>query len=274
MGKSSGTTKSVSATNPATFQQPYIDKLLGESQRLYDTAGPQFFPGSTVAGFTPSEQLGQQMLSSQAYANSVNTDNLSPAVHYGLTAYNVADNPVVKSMSDAATNPIMTQLREQVLPGIRSGATLTGTQGSTRQGIAEAQGIERGTRAAMDTSAGIYGNAYQQGLNLLSNTLGQQPALMTMAYQPGQIVSGVGAQERDLAQAKINEDIARWTYNQQLPYTMLAEYGNAVSKPFGGTSANEVVATGDNTGQSIGAGLAGIGSILSIINALKGLGIG
>ena len=270
MGKSAGSTTNTSSTGPSTFQQPYINKLLSEADRLYNTGGPQFFPGNTVAGFTDTEKAGQQaILGNAAKQTSFWDSNVPEAVRVGLNSYDVASNPVVANAAKAATNPIMTQLKEEVLPGISSGAISSGGLGSSRQGIAQAQGIERASRAAMDTSAGVYNQAYAQGLSALGNTLGLMPSLQQASFVPGAAQSAVGAQERELNQAKINEDMARYSYNQNLPFQNLVEYGNTVSKPFGGTSTSAVQATGNSSNQTIGAILAALGLGTSIWDWLK-----
>lgn len=265
MGKSAGTNKTVAATNPASFQQPYIDQMLSEAQKLYGQEGPQFYPGSTVAGLSDAQIQANNMLTDKAVQSTQFMDDwMQPAIKTALTSYDVANNPVVAGMAQSAVNPIIQQLKEQVLPGIRSGAIAAGSMGGTRQGLAEAQGMERAARAAMDTTSQIYGNAYQQGLQQLSTTLGQTPALQNTLYQPAQVIAGIGEQQQKLDQANINEQIARWTYGQQLPYTKLQEYANIVSKPLGGQSTSEVTATGGGATQTIGGILAGLGTLLNI----------
>ena len=47
-------------TAPWKPQQDPIKYGLSESQRLYDTGGPQYYGGETLAGFTPAEQRAQR----------------------------------------------------------------------------------------------------------------------------------------------------------------------------------------------------------------------
>lgn len=270
MGKSAGTNRTVSTTSPPSFQQPYIDQLLHDSQNLYQQDGPQFYPGSTVAGLTNGQIQANNLLTDRAAQNTQFQDDwMMPAVKTALTAYDVGNNAALEGAANAAIRPIMQQLNEQVLPDLRSGAVASGTLGGTRQGIAEGQGLERAARAALDTTSSMYGNAYQQGLGLLSNTIGQMPAIQSMSYQPGQILAGIGDQQRQLDQARIDEDVARWTYNQQLPYVKLAEYGNQIARPFGGQSESDVTATG-GASQTIGGILSGLGSLIDLWRTIGG----
>ena len=47
-------------TAPWKPQQSKIKYGLSEAQRLYDTGGPQYYGGKTLAGFTPAERKAQQ----------------------------------------------------------------------------------------------------------------------------------------------------------------------------------------------------------------------
>jgi hypothetical protein len=246
--------------------------MMQESKRLYEGSGPNFFPGSTVAGFNQNDIMAQNLLKDKASETAQFRDtNVMPAVQTGLNSYDVANNPVVQRMAQASTQPIIQQLNEEVLPNIRSGAIAQGSLGGSRQALAEGQGMGRAAQAAMNTSAGVYGSAYGQGLGLLSSNLGQMPAIQNLAYQPGQVLAGVGEQQRNMEQSKINEDIARYTYNEQLPYQKLTEYSNLIGKPFGGQSTSEVTATGGETGQTIGGVLAGLGTVLDLWRKYKEL---
>lgn len=269
MSKGTGTTRSTSTSGLPGFQEPYVGSMLSEAKRLYDSPGPSFFPGSTVAGFQPAETLGANYLQETAARNAQQNDELlKPALGTALTAYQVDQNPVVQNMAQQATQPIIQQLREEVLPGIKSGAIGAGQIGGSRQGIAEAQGMERAAQQAMNTKAGILANAYSQGLSTLVSGLGMSPALQQNAYAPGMVLAGVGEKERGLEQARIDEQVARHQYEQNLPYQKLMEYANLIKSPFGGTQTSEVSAEGGGVGQAIGAGLTGGALLIDILKKL------
>lgn len=268
MGKSSGTTKTVSSSAPAGFQQPYIDQMLSEAQRLYGSAGPGFYPGSTVAGFTgPETAAGNYLQKTAGDMANFNVTDLLPGVQYGLKAYDVANNPVVAGAARAAINPVFQQLEQSTLPQIRQQSVGVGGYGGSRQGIAEGVATGQAARSAQDITAQMYNQAYQQGLNTLSNTIGQIPTVQAAQVQPGTVLSAVGSQQRAMDQARINEEIARYNWGQALPYQKLAEYANLVSKPLGGTGTSEVMASGGGGWeQSLGGILGLIGSIPGLID--------
>lgn len=243
MSKSGGTTRSIAQSGPPSFQQPHVNNLFSEAQRLYNSPGPSFYPGSTVAGFAPAEQEASRFFQGSAAPRTDELGNLGmDAFKFGTkTALDPGNNPFLQSSISAATRPIFDHLTESVLPNIRGGYVASGTYGGSRQGIAEGLATSRASRDAMDIGAQMSSNAYNTGLQTFQNTLGQLGNVQQAQLLPGQILSSVGAQERDMSQAQIDEQIARHTYNQNLPYTKLTEYGNLISRPFGGTSESTVI---------------------------------
>jgi hypothetical protein len=85
--------------------------------------------------------------------------NISEAARY-------ADNPYLSGQVDAAMRDARRQVSEQALPQIARDAALTGNIGSSKRGLAEGV-VQRGlAEKTADVSAGLRGDAYNQGLNL------------------------------------------------------------------------------------------------------------
>ena len=156
----------------------------------------------------------------------------------------------------------------QILPSIRNNSRLAGTYGGSRQGIAEGLATQGALNKAGDITSSMssqeYNNAQQRGLQTLSFL----PTLNQMLLQPGQVLSGVGETQRGMSQATLNDLIAKWDYNQQLPYQKLTEYGNVIRSPFGSTGTSEVVGPQPSTANQV---LGGISSLPALINFFRGL---
>ncbi|HSW65366.1 MAG TPA: hypothetical protein VLH56_18965 [Dissulfurispiraceae bacterium] len=257
MSKSAGTTSTTTSSALPSFQQPYVDQMLGEAQKLYGTGGPQFYPGSTVEGFTQQETEGRNLL--QATAGDMynrNVTQLTPAVGQALGAFDVANDPTLRSAAEAAIRPVYRGLTEEALPAIRREAVGTGNLGASRQGIAEGLAISRANQTAADTTAQMYNAARSQGLDALVSTLGMYPTLQSAYATPGTLMTGLGEQERAMNQARTNEDMARWSYEQNLPYQALADYSNYIRGTYGGQGTSEVTAEGGSDWLSaLGLGL-------------------
>lgn len=100
------------------------------------------------------------------------------------------DNPQLQRMAEAATRTgqraygdavedSTTALTESILPSIRSGATMAGGYGGSRQGIAEGRALAERERtlgrnarelgiASEDAAAGLFGNAYESAQNRMA----------------------------------------------------------------------------------------------------------
>lgn len=241
-----------------------------EAARLYSTPGPSLFPGSWTAGFTPAEQSGQAGVLKQA------TGSLPAIAQQAQNAYNFGTgavlnpdaNPYARAHGDAIIRPIYQNLTESILPNIRAGATATGNLGSSRTGISEGLAAGRTSQAAADALGTFYSNAYGQGLNTFSNTLGQTKAVQDAQLAGPTAEADVGAQQRAMEQAKIEEAKTKYAYEQALPYTKLAEYANLVKGPFGGTSESTLEGPPPSTVANVLGGSLGV---LALIQQLKQL---
>ena len=175
MGKSAGQTRNVSTSGALPFVQPSYEKTVNEANRLYDQPGPGYYPGQAVAPFADAEKAGQeylagmapqladffkwtqkpflegQMTGSNQFLNPLNQSigttqsTLGPTQMFGEDALNfalglpqnIAKNPVVTGAIDAAMQPSIRGLTEQVLPQLRTGFASSGQYGGTRQSLAK-----------------------------------------------------------------------------------------------------------------------------------------
>lgn len=267
MGKQAGTTRNVSTTGPADISRPFIESLLSRAETQFAGGPPQYFPGSTVAPLTPRETAaGSQIEGVAGDLGAQFAGTINPALNFALTdALNVGSNPFLAQAAEGAVRPIFQNLTESVLPNIRQESIAAGSAGSTRAGLAEAQAVERTSRAALDATNQLYSNAYGQGLSTLLSGLNLVPQLQQAQLAGPQALAGVGAQERAVEQARLNEEVQRYLFNQAAPYQALQEFGNIVSRPFGGESTSTVEGTPASTTQQI-AGL-----IATLLPAVPGL---
>lgn len=271
MGNSAGTTKTTSTSSLPAFQQPYVEKVMGEAQNLYNAPGPLYFPDATVAPVNSTQQTGQSFLTGEAARQAnINETQVTPGLETMLNAYKVQNNPVVADYAKAAIDPIQQALMKTVLPGIRSGSVMSGTLGGSRQALAEGSAIGNATREMGNTTAGIYNNAYNQGMASLAQGLQMSPALQQSGYMPGQVVSAVGDVQQQQQQKQIDAAMQKWAYEQALPYQKLVEFSNLINGQYGGQGSSEVKAEGSGTTQTIGSILAGLGLTPWLIDIFKG----
>jgi hypothetical protein len=247
---------------------------------------PERYGSSTVAGFDPSQVAGQQGALGSAGVQTglarsgAGTSNawLDPA------KLDVSNDPIVQANIASAQRPVWDQLMEVALPGVRDSAERTGNFGSSRQGIAEGVAVGKATKAAGDIASGITSKAYDTNVDAQLKALGLLP--QTSAVQTGgdATTSAVGDVRQALEQARLNETVGNFNYDQLAPFLQSKEImamlsgipgGSTVSTASGPTrnpltSALGGAASGAALGSAIMPGIgtgvgAGIGGLLAFL---------
>jgi len=134
-------------------------------------------------------------------------------------------------MARGAVSDVMAGLAPE-MANIRSGAIQSGGYGGSRQGIAEGTALAGAADAATRAAADIYGQAYGQGLQAQQNTLGMTGDIMSAGFQPYTALAASGLDQQQREQALINDAMAKFQFEQALPYERLSQYTSAL----GGTS--------------------------------------
>jgi hypothetical protein len=105
------------------------------------------------------------------------------------------------------------------------------------------------------------------------NALNAVPGYAQADYADMAQLADVGRQREAMAQALINDQIARWNFEQQMPADKLAQYAQLIRGDFGGTrsttapySSGAGILGGATAGAGAGAPFgpwgAGVGAIL------------
>jgi hypothetical protein len=250
---------------------------------------PQAFPGQTVAGFDPAQVAGQQTLVNQAQGNVTNLGNaaLQASQFFLGPGLDPATNPFLQSAIEAAVRPIQTNLTETALPAIRGEAITSGQFGGSRQGLAESGAITGASRAIGDTAGSLANQGFQASLEAGIRALGLAPQTGSLLFQPGGVLSAVGAERQNQQQRLIDADINKFLQEQLLPFLSAKEIaGIAFGIPNqssiasgttqgGGVSPIQGALGGAATGAAIGSIFPGIGTVigggLGAIGGLLGL---
>lgn len=251
-----------STTRPPEFQQRHIDRAFEDARRLYLNNNLEYYPGQTVADQNAAEQAAQSRLSQYARGGAQQgADSLLSGLQYSTgEGLDVGNNPYVQRSIEAAIRPTTDTLMREILPSIRTNAAATGNVGSSRQGIAEGLAISDANRQSQDTAARMMGDAYQAGLGNLGRALAAGPQTIQAGSMPAGYLGQVGAAERSYEQALIDENIQRYNFEQQAPYTELQQYLNVIGQNFGGTTTTQNTQGGVSGGNSV---LGGLGTGLS-----------
>ena len=224
-----GSTNTVTKSDPWAQQQPYLTSGFQSAKDLYNpggSGGPQYFGGSTYAPPTDLQNAG---------LSQVGNLGLN-----GTAAGNAASNADVQGIN--GSQGFFNNIASQVLPQI---------QGQFASGNRMDSGLA--TRAA---TSGL-GSAW---MNNQLNYMNQAPTLNNMQMQGAAGAATAGQEQQTNNQANINDQIQRFNYNQQLPYSNLNNYMNLIQGNYGGTSTASQPYFNNILGQ-LGAGAGGLAAL-------------
>ncbi len=258
----SSTTQTVKQ-DPWAPIQPYLKDVASEAQRLYRFPGPAFFPGQTYAGFDPMQEMAHELAYNQIQPMGELANRMGGAVYSGLSN-DVFNNPALGSMANTIQRRMGDQFSEQWMPNIRN-ASINMGQGTTGSGYNKAAAMATGRAAEGigDSLANLYGGAYNTGLEQQARMAALGPQVMQTALAPSQIASSIGGQRQQMQGQQTTEDIARFGYQEGLPYNKLADYGATIGTgiPGSGTSTStgaQRLSGGNPLLGAIGGGLSGL----------------
>ena len=224
-----------------TMQTP---GALPSAAAWFQQPGMGYFPGQTVAGFNPMQQnaWGAGLAGAGQVAGMVDQfgrgfmNYLSQPGQF-TPSMDWFNNPHMQAAVQGAINPMIQSFERQTMPGIST--AFSSQPGSTRQGIAQGLALSDLNQQIGDTSSRMYANMYQQGqqsyLNDMRNQLQarqaawqQAPGMMSAWSQgimsPYEMMSGIGGQQQQLAQARLSGEMDRWNYYRDLPQQRLNQY--------------------------------------------------
>lgn len=205
----------------------------------FGTTPMPYYPGATVAGFTPNQQASWQT-GMDAYANAMpQAQNMAQWAEQAQNAYANFDpfnNPALNQMATDYRNQMNQQYDRFTAPQTQYSAQAAGQMGSSRHGIAEGLARSDLNNTISQGLNTLYGNAYQQGLNnqtsMLQNQAGFLNQLQNSYMAPYNMQRGlsqyqmdVGSQQQAMNQANIGAEMDRYNYYQNLPYDQLSKYG-------------------------------------------------
>ncbi len=251
-------------------QQRNVDTLLAGALDYFNSGGREFFPGSTVAQFDPSQTEGQGQLLN--FASGTGQDLVNRAISgndFFLDPENIMDPnriPGFQGSVDDLTRGYTQNLTENVLPAVRGGATAAGQFGGSASGIGQALTAERSNQGLSDSLANMYMGAYGQGLDMFNQAQNRAPGLFALGAAPGRLTSSVGDVRQAQDQRNIGEDVARHNFGQNEPIVLLnlLKQLTGSSGEYGGT----VESQGESRTTTSSSPLQALGGLLSLATML------
>jgi hypothetical protein len=281
MSGPSDTQTTIQKSEPWAQQIPYlvgdpkkgIPGLFPEANRLYQSAGPLYYQGQTVADMSPERAAALTAQAARAQTGSPLMTTSKAELGKTLGGAYLNANPYLQGAIDAASRGVTRNYQDAVAPGIDSAFSLAGRYGSGAH-VAAHDAAEKNLAAQLGDLAGNLGyQGYATERANMLNALNAVPAYAQADYADIAQLSDVGRQREAMAQALINDQIARWNFEQQMPADKLAQYAQLIRGDFGGTQSTTAPyssGAGILGGATSGAGLGsmfgpwgtGIGAVL------------
>lgn len=260
---------STTSSSPWKDQQPFLKTGFQRAQSDVLNSPGEFYPNSTVVPFAPQTEQALQMQEQRALSGDPTVQAGASQVGGTLQGDFLNSNPYLSQAITNATDPVMEQFRENVLPGIQSGFSSAGRYGSGLQ----AQAQQRAGEAAMDQASQIaqnmsyknYGDERDRQLRAatLAPTYGQQ------AYGDIAQLAGAGQAREQLAGNYMQEDIDRFNFEQNAPKDALADYMALIGGGQYGRESSTSTPYYTNTASNI---MGGLSSAAGIAGSLFGKG--
>jgi len=234
-GGGSQTQSTVSELDPTV--KPYVSYGLGEAQKLYQTAGPSYYPGQTY--ISPSTQTQQALQAAQSRA--LQGSPLVPQAQQTVSGLQQAVNPALQGYQQLQAGSGITTGLNPALPSYQqllgggSNLSLPGTQ-TTASGAylgsnpyfnaALMQGAQAATTNYLDAinqarSGASLAGRYGSGAATELQSRAQQNLANALAQQAGQLTYSQYGMERGLQEGALGRlsDISGQQFQQQLAAT-------------------------------------------------------
>lgn len=218
MGSKQATSTATNTSEPWQDQKPYLQQGFSEAQKIYQGADPKFFPGSTVAGFSPEQQQAQTLATQRATGGNQTMD----------AAENWTQKAIGGQFSqDPYQSQVFQNIQSKVMPSVNAQFSSAGRYGSGAH-------ADTATRALTESFAPYASQMYQQGVDRQQSAAGMAPTFAQNDYADIAALQDVGQQKQLLGQSEIDDARARFDYAQDLPYNKLSQYQAAIGGNWGG----------------------------------------
>jgi hypothetical protein len=230
-GSGGGTSETKSELDPTV--RPYVEYGLGEAKNLYQTTTPEYFAGQTYVSPSAQTESALAQAEAQARAGSPLTGAALNQQLGTVQGQYLGANPYFQAAMQPAVQTA-TQAYNDAIKQAQGSASMAGRYGSNVS--ADLQNRAAGTLAT--TLTGKAGElAYQNYANERARQEAaalQAPQLAQSRFQDINQLMNVGQVREDYSQKALEDQIARYEFEQNKPYTKLQAYlGAAYGAPMG-----------------------------------------
>ncbi len=252
-------------------QQPYLTQGFREARELYNTGGPQYYRGSTVAPLSSQTQQGIDAYTTAARQGTPVADSAQNQINATLQGDYLNSNPYLDAMYNNAASAVTRNYSEAVAPSIAANFGLSGRSGSN-MAFANAMDTSRDTlsRNLGGMAANIYGGNYANERQNQMQAAAMAPQTAALNYFDASQVLDAGRLRDVYNQNVRNDDVNRWNFNQERPWDALARYQQMINGNYGSVGTQPIFQ--NRTGQFWGNMSAAAGAGSEIYNFGRDMG--
>ncbi len=253
-------------TGPWQPQQQYLTDVFGKAQDQYNATGSQgYYPGKTVAGFTPGQSQGYQNIIDRGLEGSP----LMPAANKtALETINgsyldPATNPWIKKTFDAAAGDVTRSYQNTTAPQTDAAFAAAGRYGSGSYARMRGNNEHALGTTLENLGTGIYGDNYARERQNQLNQTNNVGNLIQASYLDDTAAINAGDAVQGQNQKEIDAEVARYNYERDKYWQNLARYKALVDGSYGQsgtTTTTQPTPQGNTAGMALG-GLLGAGSV-------------
>jgi len=242
MGGGGGSQESTTTSSIDPRIAPYVTYGLEEAKRLYQGQSPEYFKGQTY--ISPSEATQESLAMARERALG------------GSPLVKAAQQEQLATIQGRGVNPFLAGALEQTnrLAGedylrnvqkLQSGAASAGRYGSAAQGQLTGQAQDVFARALTEQGGQLAYNSAEAERARQMAAVGAAPAMAQADYFDINQLLKAGQAGEGYDTAKMQADINRWNYEQNLPQMKLSQFANLFSSvPQGTTTTQTATPTG------------------------------
>jgi hypothetical protein len=222
---------STTTTGVDPFLKPYIEYGLKEGQKLYESAGPQFYQGQTYVSPSAQSQTALNLATQRAISGSPLTQ--AAQQQQLATIQGQGANPYLTSALEAAYAPTVAAAQEATrgLQGTASRAGRYGSDAMAQIAQRQSEGLGRGLGQSLSNLA--YQSSEAQAARA-QQAAQNAPAMAQADYADIQALLKAGQGTEQYQQAALQDAINRYNYEQNLPQMKLQQFANLFSNVPGG----------------------------------------
>jgi len=242
MGGGGGSQESTTTSSIDPRIAPYVTYGLEEAKRLYQGAGPEYFKGQTYVSPSEATQESLAMVRERALGGS-------PLVK-------AAQQEQLATIQGRGVNPFLAGALEQTnrlagedylrnIQKLQSGAASAGRYGSAAQGQLTGQAQDVFARALTEQGGQLAYNSAEAERARQMAAVGAAPQMAAADYFDINQLLKAGQAGEGYDTAKMQADINRFNYEQNLPQMKLSQFANLFSSvPQGTTTTQTATPTG------------------------------